>query len=299
MGCNITVEWDKSRPHQDKKARVMRLKPRLNPDVNDYWMCDVGRYDYHHIDENRIFSPQFKDDLISWNDAIEKIAQVIKPLRDTNVARIGVLPSAKLTNEDLFAVRKLFKDTLKVSNLDFRLPGSAGPADDFLLKADRNPNTAGALAILSSDGNAQDIIQKARQGQLDVLYVFGHDLVKQYGKEAVIEIEKNVKLFIYQGSNINETCSYAHIILPSASYAEKDGTFTNVQQRVQRIWPAFKPIGESKSDWEIVSFLAEKLGAPLAYKRSADVFKDIAGNVGSFAGMTYETIGDQGMVLKK
>src|SRR4051812_6765074 len=43
MGCNVTVEWDKARPHAQKTARVMRLKPRLNPEVNDYWMCDNGR----------------------------------------------------------------------------------------------------------------------------------------------------------------------------------------------------------------------------------------------------------------
>ena len=73
MGCNITVEWDKMRPHRYKKARVMRLKPRLNPEVNDYWICDKGRYNYHFIDENRIQHPQFKDELISWDQAMDTV----------------------------------------------------------------------------------------------------------------------------------------------------------------------------------------------------------------------------------
>jgi len=300
MGCNITVEWDKSRPHQHKKERAMRLKPRLNPDVNNYWICDHGRYNYHFIDENRIQSPQLKDDLISWDKAINTIVQAVKPLKDSGqLARIGVLASAQLTNEDLFVVRRLFKDNLKGVQVDFRVPEKPGDSDDFLIKADKNPNTAGAQTILGEGADANTIIQKAKNGEIDVLYVFGHDLIKLFGKDAVEQIAKRIKLFVYQGSNINETCSYAHLILPSAVYAEKEGTFTNCQQRVQRIHPAFAPLGEAKGDWEILSLLSEKLGNPIVYKASQDIFKDIAANVGAFSEMNYEKIADQGMVLKK
>ena len=300
MGCNITVEWDRSRPHQQKKARVMRLKPRLNPDVNNYWMCDVGRYAYPSIDENRILTPQFKNDLISWEKAIAMIAQVILPLQsEKRLDKIGVLASAQLTNEDLFVIRKLFKETLKGVQIDFKMPEQAGKSDDFLLKADRNPNTAGALAILESqDGVASQIIQKAKQGEIDVLYVFGQDLVKLFGKETVEQIAKKVKLFVYQGSNINDTCSYAHLIIPSAVYAEKDGTFTNVQKRVQRILPAFLPLGEAKGDWEILSLFSQKLETPVVYKNSKEIFKDISATIASFSDMSYDKIADQGMILK-
>ena len=276
----------------------MRLKPRYNPNVNDYWICDAGRYDYHFIDENRILFPQYKNDLVSWPQAIETMAQTIKPLKDSKgMDRIGVLTSAKLTNEDLFVIRKLFKENLNVSQVDFRVPEKLGHSDNFLIQADKNPNTAGAQAILQSDGaNAQQIIQKAKQGDLDLLYVFGHDLVKIFGKETVEQISKKVKLFVFQGSNINDTCGYAHLILPSAVYAEKDGTFTNVQQRVQRIWPAFGPLGESQGDWEILLLLAEKLGSPFNYKNSEEIFKELAQSVSSFFEMTYEKIGNQGMV---
>lgn len=294
MGCNITVEWDKTRPHQNKKARVMRLKPRLNPSVNDYWMCDTGRYDYKFIDENRIQHPQLKDEIVDWSKAMDVVARGIQSAKPE---RIAVIASAKLTNEDLFAVKKLFKDMLKVS-VDFRVPEAPGVDDGFLLKADRNPNTAGAVAILGTDGDTQKIVQKAKSGEIDVLYVMGQDLVKLFGKETVQLIAKNVKLFVYQGSNINETCSYAHLNLPSAVYAEKDGTFTNVQKKVQRILPAFSTLGESLADWQIVALLSEVLGAPMTYKRSEDVFKDIAKTVAPFADMNYADIGDQGMILK-
>ncbi|MDE2214627.1 MAG: (2Fe-2S)-binding protein [Candidatus Omnitrophica bacterium] len=299
MGCNITVEWDKLRPHQDKKARVMRLKPRHNPEVNDFWMCDKGRYNYHFIDENRILRPQFKDDFVSWDKAMEIIVQAVKPLKDANrTNRIGVLASAKLTNEDLFVVRRLFKETLKGALVDYRVPEKPGDSDDFLMKADKNPNTAGAEKILEAGCDAAQIVQKARQGEIDVLYVFGQDLVKLFGKETVGELAKKVKLFVYQGSNINETCSWAHLNLPSSVYAEKDGTFTNCQQRVQRIRPAFVPMAESKGDWEILSLLSSRLGVALTYGNAQEIFNDIAAHVPAFAQMSYEKLSDKGMVLK-
>src|SRR5208282_4576764 len=197
-GCNITVEWDKMRPHQHKKARVMRLKPRHNPDVNNYWICDKGRYNYHFIDENRIFHPQFNDDLISWDRAVDIITQMIKPLKDSNRSdRIGVLASAQLTNEDLFVIRKFFKETLKGALVDFRVPEKPGDSDNFLIKADKNPNTAGALNILQPDTDVAQIVQKAKQGEIDLLYVFGHDLVKLFGKDVVSQLARKVKLFVY------------------------------------------------------------------------------------------------------
>jgi len=299
MGCNITVEWDKSRPHEYKKARVMRLKPRLNTDVNNYWICDKGRYNYHFIDENRILHPQLNDELISLDQALDVMVKTIAPLKEAKrLNRIGVLASAQLTNEDLFVIRKLFKDALPGVGLDFRVPEALGDSDDLLIKADKNPNTAGALSILQPDGDVGAIVQKAKSGELDLLYVFGHDLVKLLGVESVKQIAKSIKLFVFQGSNVHETCSYAHLNLPSSVYAEKEGTFTNCQLRVQRIRTAFPALEDAKADWQIVAMLGEKLGIPLSYKNSQEIFKDLAATIAPFSGMTYESIADQGIVLK-
>ena len=289
----------------------MRLKPRLNPDVNDHWMCDIGRYDYHFIDENRILSPQHKGKTVSWLAAVDTISKTIQSIKSSDRGdRIAVLASAKLTNEDLFAVRKLFKDTLKTSYVDYRMPLKPVYKDHFLIRTDKNPNTAGAMTILEITdppgllaGQGQEatqaIIQKARKGEFDIFYVFGHNLVDYFGKDTVEQIAKHVKLFVFQGTNVNDTCSYAHLNLPSAVYAEKQGTFTNVQGRVQQIWPAFMPLGESKSDWEILALLSATLGTPFTYKAPQDIFKDIAATVAAFAEMSYEKIADQGMILKK
>ncbi len=302
MGCNITIDWDKSRPtsHRKKIGRVMRLKPRHNPEVNDYWICDAGRYNYRFIDENRIVSPQLGDKIVDWKTAIDMLANAMRPLcQSKKTDRIGVLASAQLTNEDLFSVRKLFKDKLKIDNVEYRFPQKQGDSDDFLIKADKNPNSAGAAVILGQGAvDAKAIVAKAQNGELDVLYVFGHNLVEQFGRDVVLQIAKKVKCLVFQGSNINETASYAHLILPSAVYAEKDGTFTNCQQRVQRIRSAFLPMGEAKADWVIVSMLSEALGVGLNYNTPNEIFKNIAAEFPTFSEMSYEKIADQGMVLK-
>lgn len=289
----------------------MRLKPRFNSEVNQYWICDEGRYDYRFIDQNRILWPQEKQGAAlgptSWEAALEKIAKKIQELKDSNqIDEIGVIASAKLTNEDLFVIRKLFKESLGISNVDFRIPEKPGSSDDFLIKADKNPNTAGAEVILKSHQvtSVEEIIQKALTGEIRLLYVFGHDLVKLFGKEAIEQIAKRVELFVLQASNFNETCQYAHLILPSAVYAEKNGTFTNCQNRVQRIWPAFPALGESRGDWEILTALVEKSGIELGhdklrpyYQTSEEIFNDLAKSIPAFAGMNYEKIGEQGMIL--
>lgn len=300
MGCNINIDWDKGRPRTEKFARVMRLKPRHNPTVNDFWMCDEGRYNYHFIDENRVQTPQYLNDLTDWDSAVAVIAKQIRSLRDAGRQdRIGVIASAQLTNEDLYAVKRLFQQTLNVTNIAFKAPGQTGFSDDFLIKADKNPNTAGAEAIFPNAVDIAAVLEKAKAGQIDMLYVFGQDLVKMFGKDAVVQAVKQVKLFVYQGSNINDTCAYAHVILPSAVYAEKDGTFTNCQGRVQRILPAFSPLGLAKGDWDILSLIAQAAGCGFSYRASKDLFTDISTNIGAFAGLTYDTIGETGQLLNK
>ena len=279
----------------------MRLKPRLNPDVNQYWICDSGRYNYRFIDEHRVQYPQINNEIISWDQAIETMAQKFSQLQKSGQTnKIGVIASAQLTNEDLFVIRKFFKDGLKQVSVDYRVSENPGDSDDFLIKADKNPNTAGANVILPAEDSsgAGKIIDQAKRGELEILYVFGQDLIKLYGKDVVSQIASKVKLFVWQGSTINETCSYAHVILPSAVYAEKDGTFTNVQRRVQRIWQAFLPIADAKVDWEIIMLLAQKVGVNLTYKDSETIFKELSSNVAAFSEMTYEKIGEQGAILK-
>jgi predicted molibdopterin-dependent oxidoreductase YjgC len=91
----------------------------------------------------------------------------------------------------------------------------------------------------------------------------------------------------------------ADVQLPAAVYAEKAGTFTNLQGRVQRFCPAVSPIGESLPDLEILSRLFTELGKPLRSNIPEKVFDELSRNITAFAGMTYETLGDFGQLLSE
>jgi predicted molibdopterin-dependent oxidoreductase YjgC len=164
------------------------------------------------------------------------------------------------------------------------------------MKADTSPNTRGAQALgLSFDGRA--LIERAARRELSALHVFGHDVVDIHSEATILAAMANLDLVVFQGSNANRTGEVAHVILPSAVYAEKDGTFTNCQGRVQRIHPAFPPLGEARSDWQILLELARRVNVSLDFNDARTIFADMAAREPAFHGLTYEIIGDQGALL--
>ena len=119
--------------------------------------------------------------------------------------------------------------------------------------------------------------------------------MKLFGEETVRKISENVPLFIYSGTNENSTVPLAHWILPSAAYVEKDGTFVNCHGRVQRIGRAFPPLEDSREDWRILLELADKLGLQFDWRGPEEIFQGLAETVRPFKGISYETIGTQGV----
>ena len=299
-GCNTFINYEKSRPYHSKEGRVMRLKPRENQDVNKWWMCDEGRYAYRSIDEDRILTVRtLKDgsqEKSEWKPALESVAQVLKK---TDPSRWALLASPQYTNEELYLQKRLFVDELKWKNIAFFAPGQEGYEDDFLLKKDKNPNTAGASRILKLSGAAGDLtplIEKAKRGELEGLFIFGHDLAKIYGAETLKIIRQKVKTIVYEGTNENPTAAVADIVLAGASYAEKEGTFTNFEGRVQRIRKALEPLAVSRPASETLQELSSLLGHKLSYDRAEFIFDDLAKNDEAFRGLDYKKIGKQGVL---
>jgi NADH-quinone oxidoreductase subunit G len=316
QGCNIDVHFVLDRPHLNEGARVQRLKPRYNPDVNQWWMCDEGRFGFGWIDRARLTkvrnqgSPAVASAKAgvdsTWEEAIAAIAAQLAALRANGTgSRIGVIASSQLTNEELFLIREIFQGALgaQVTAPGPRLPGYS---DDFLIKADKNPNTLGASLLgLSGPGrpgrldapDAAGIVADALQGRIEALWVFGHDLTKRFGEDELQELSRKLRLFVFSGTNENPTASRAHWVLPTAAYVEKDGTFVNCHGRVQRIGRAFPPLADSREDWKILLDIARHLNHPLASRNPKEIFLDLAKALAPFAGLSYETIGSQGASL--
>ena len=155
------------------------------------------------------------------------------------------------------------------------VPTPSGYSDDFLIKADKTPNTLWrdlARTGRSGRADAASIIADALQGRIEALWVFGHDLAKLIGERELEELSRKLGLFVFSGTNENPTAAAAHWVLPTAAYVEKDGTFVNCHGRIQRIGRAFPPLPDSREDWKILLEIARQLNHPLAWRNPQEIF---------------------------
>ncbi|MGH9784510.1 MAG: 2Fe-2S iron-sulfur cluster-binding protein, partial [Terriglobia bacterium] len=190
QGCNVELHYALGRPHLNQGARVLRLKPRHNPDVNQWWMCDEGRYGFGWIDQGRLTKVRHHGVESTWDEAIPAIAEALP-----NCPRLAVIASAQLTNEELFLLREIFQGALVTASV----PSPPGSSDDFLIKADKNPNTMGATLLGLAGPSAPaaaSIVAEALQGRIDGLWVFGHDLAQLFGEETLQELSRKLRLFV-------------------------------------------------------------------------------------------------------
>ena len=309
QGCNMDIHFVPDRPYLNNGARVARIKPRYNLDVNQWWLCDEGRYGFGWVDRGRINKVRGPSAEATWEQALTEISSALTGSdreeaggpsatgsRDGAGRRLGVIASTQLTNEELFLIREIFQGALG-AQVSASVQQEAESYDDFLIKADKNPNTLGATLLGLAGLEAPDagqLVDQALDGKLEFLWVFGHDLVKLFGEEKVRQLSEKLPLFVFSGTNENPTVPWAHWVLPSAAYVEKDGTFVNCHGRVQRIGRAFPPLGDSREDWRILLELAGKLGLPLDWRGPEGIFQGLTKALAPFEGLTYQTIGTQG-----
>ena len=102
---------------------------------------------------------------------------------------------------------------------------------------------------------------------------------------------------VYLGTNQNETAEMATHVLAAATYAEKDGTFTNFQGRVQRIFPAFDPLKQSRPTLEILRELGKLLGVEIPSSQASAVFNELRSQIIAFSKMDYGSIGLHGQLV--
>jgi formate dehydrogenase (NADP+) alpha subunit len=134
----------------------------------------------------------------------------------------------------------------------------------------------------------------ALEGEIKAIYMMGENpVLTDPDSKHIREALSKLDFFVFQDLFLNETAEYAHVILPAASFAEKDGTFTNTERRVQRVRKAIEPIGQSRDDWQIICDIAKRMGAAgFDYAASADVMKEIASLTPSYAGINYRRLED-------
>jgi formate dehydrogenase alpha subunit len=142
-----------------------------------------------------------------------------------------------------------------------------------------------------------EMLEAACRKEIKALYLVGEnpalsDPDAQHVREALARLE----FFVVQDIFLSETAKFAHVVLPAASFAEKDGTFTNTDRRVQRVRRAIEPIGDSKPDWWIICQVAQRLGAKgFDYRNSFDIMEEIRNLTPSYGGISYQRLESGGL----
>jgi NADH-quinone oxidoreductase subunit G len=263
-GCNIEVH--------SSRDRIYRLVPRPNAAVNEHWMCDEGRFTYKRIHQSRLAAPVSAGAPVEWDRALDDATRRLRTVLDTSAAKVGVIFNAQCTNEDLYALARLAFDHLRVGKA--YLAGlDQGWSDDILVSADKNPNTAGAVAIGGGRlGSLVDLANDLKSGAINALLVVGTQGVLVGEKAAAAMPFDKLAALVVLSTHRDPLVDAAHVSLPLTDWAEADGTFTNKLGMVQRIRAAVPPAGDALPGWDILSHLARKLGATMDYQSAKAVF---------------------------
>ena len=142
-----------------------------------------------------------------------------------------------------------------------------------------------------------EIMEGAHSGEIQAMVLVGENpLLSDPDISHVREALSKLNFFVVQDIFLTETAELADVVLPGASFAEKDGTFTNTERRVQRIHKAIEPVGEARPDWWITCELARRMGGKgFEFSSPSDIMKEIARVTPSYAGISYSRIEKEGL----
>jgi formate dehydrogenase major subunit len=135
------------------------------------------------------------------------------------------------------------------------------------------------------------MIDAILEDKIKVMYIKGEDTVtSDSNANFVADALTKLEFFIVQDVNFSETCRYADLVLPACPSLEKEGTFTSTERRIQRIYRAIEPLGESKADWEIIQLIANRMGGNWNYSHPSEVMDEVARLTPLFAGVHYDRL---------
>lgn len=318
-GCNIKIGV--------RNNEILRIEPHSNMNVNSHWMCDYGRLNYEHINNNRLLNPMIKSgsslENATWEDAVKKASSILNLHKPSQVLFIA---SAKASNEDNYLFSKFVRSIYKASHINYIDYKNEGFADTKLKTNDQAPNTLGMLELDKGITPIKwaEVKSKVKSGDIKVLYVFDNSIAND---SPLFEIINSVSV-ISHCTNQTKLAEHSDVVFASATFAEAEGTFTNIKKRVQHFAPAlttaenirsmgmkmsrldkFGAANDSwanhesrnlRTDWRIIQMLANTFGAGWKFTNSEEVFEEIVLKVHSFANMDYDKLDEyQGLVLDR
>jgi NADH-quinone oxidoreductase subunit G len=292
-GCNTTA-WIKAKPEWAKGAQLIRTTPRFNPEVNDYWMCDIGRFDYRWIEgDQRLQKPLLRTESGSqeptdWTNVLTKLADRVGAAGGGGALKF--LISAHASLEELFLIGTLGgrlglpEDGVAISWRTRVKPQP--PGAKFKIPPVDAPNVNGAHDMgfpVKADSNGVADISHMRsevdRGGVNALYIFDPGPEGSIGDLTwIIDAKRagKIQLLIVHGVLLTPLAQAADIVLPGTAWVEKDAAYVNKDGRLQGASRAIAAPGDAQEDWQVFVNVGLALGVPLTYTSSAAVRGDVA-----------------------
>lgn len=300
VGCNVTIEH--------RRGNIRRVKPRLNPEVNDYWMCDFGRTFFERWqNQPRLRGPAVRRNgelaPASWKDAGDLLFQRLRARTADGV--VAILGSGSLTNEEAFLLvrladllgtphRSIWVDSGPIRSIPNPSGGVSG--------SDAAPNRRGAelVGLLPGAGgiDAEKLLLEERARDCAVLFVADSDFGRAAWDPRLVDRLRQAKFLAVMGWAESRLAQVADLVLPSATFAEREGTLVNSQWRLQRFERVAPPPFEIRTPLEALCDLLGRLDASWTGLGVSAVFARMAAAVPALQGLTWSRIPARGALLQ-
>ena len=296
IGCNVSIE------HRDRT--VYRFLPRVQPAVNDYWICDYGRFRSERLNARDFLKPQVRAAgetmrrETNWGEALDAVHQALEKALEENSSKILVLGSARLSTEENWLLARLFKDSLKVENIEFAVDD--GPkrrmkrGKEWVYGVEAAPNSRGAEAAGirrsgtgDGDRSALNLFLSKQNSPPAVLYVADAEFSARAADPAFVALLRRAAFLVVHARVRNLLTDAADVVLPAASLAEKDGTFVNRDGRVQRFDRALVAPPIVRTDLEILLHLGKRWDVFETTWTAEEVFGRMKASVPGYASLDW------------
>jgi formate dehydrogenase major subunit len=300
VGCQMDLKLN--------GTKVVGVEPAFGSS-NKGLLCVKGKYGYRKLyEEDRLTKPLVRKDgkLVesSWEEAMDVIAAKLSALRDAKESdAFAAFAGHMVSNEAKFMLNMLVK---AVSGNEAEWKETAVLADastdqgkgaEAICRASGAKAAEGVEIVSMKNGKVLDAL---KAGKIKALYLMGENPLEEEKKvEGIEEALKQCDFIVVQDISLNETAKLADVVLPAAAFAEANGTFTNMEGRVQRIRKAVQAPGEALADMEILNMLLARISVDTGFQSEEDVFRALCAKVPAYKDMSYETTEKEGSVLIK
>ena len=298
-GCNITLEH--------RRGAIRRYKPRFNPEVNDYWMCDFGRATHERYQElPRLAVPRLRKDgevvAVGWREALDALFHALRAKRADGAT--ALLGSGFLSTEEAWLLRRLAGF---VETPHFSIWTDSGPARAIpnpaggIVGREAAPNRRGAelAGLVAEEGglDAEALLLGDGASRCATLLVADSDFGKAAHDPKIVERLRAAHFLAVMGWADTPLARAADLVLPVATHAERDGTFVNVNGRLQRFERAFPPPSHVRPAIEVLADLLSRFDPKWASVSTAVVFDLLAEELPALAGLRWAEIPATGVPI--